>query len=72
MQGENAKKVCGFDEKDMKTYSCRRGLKQEHCNALLNSKVYSDQTSIVSKHNTEIVNHLQMHSMKKIETIWLS
>ena len=35
--------------------------------ALLNSKVYpnellsvQDQTSIVSKHNTEIVNHLQI------------
>ena len=27
MQGENAKKSCGFDENDMKTYSCRQGLR---------------------------------------------
>ena len=26
MQGENAKKVCGFDKNDLKTYSRRRGL----------------------------------------------
>ena len=55
---------------------------------LVNSKIYpsellsvQDQTSIVSKHNTEIVNHLQIvkYTLRKrqplelwIETIWLS
>ena len=24
------RKVCGFDENDMKTYSCRRGLSKVH------------------------------------------
>ena len=41
--------------------------------SLVNSKVYpselssvEDQTNIVSKHNTEIVNYLQIHSVRKI------
>ena len=29
MQGENAKKVCGFDENDIKTYSRRRSFNQQ-------------------------------------------
>ena len=38
MQGENAKKVCGFDENDMKTYSCRRGFNAtaEFCLSFIN------------------------------------
>ena len=36
------RKVCGFDKNDMKTYQCRRGLKEGF-------KVFNDSTKLVQR-----------------------